>query len=126
MKPRNLLLCIALPLLFSSCSLSSLTKGMDEMMKLQIRDVDITKLADGTYEGSFDYERWSHTVEVVIAQQHITNITLVKDMKPSNKKISNTIFSRVIEEQSLAVDTVSGSTVSSKAYLKSIENALTL
>ncbi|NCC65627.1 MAG: FMN-binding protein [Spirochaetia bacterium] len=126
MNLKNLLLCTTLSLLLCSCSLSSLTKGMDEMKKLQIRDVDLSTLADGTYEGSFDYERWSHTLEVVIAEHQITDITLVEDMKPANKKVSNTIFSRVLKEQRLTVDTVSGSTVSSKAYLKSIENALTL
>ncbi len=39
--------------------------------------------------------------------------------------VCGTLFSRVIEAQSLQVDTVSHATITSKAFLKSIENALT-
>jgi len=37
---------------------------------------------------------------------------------------TNTIINNVMEKQNTTVDTVSGATVTSKAYLKSIENAL--
>jgi uncharacterized protein with FMN-binding domain len=34
------------------------------------------------------------------------------------------LFDRVIEAQSLQVDAISGATLTSKAYLKAVENAL--
>ncbi|WP_423055650.1 FMN-binding protein [Acetobacterium carbinolicum] len=39
--------------------------------------------------------------------------------------MTSTIINQVIKIQNTTVDTVSGATVTSKAYLKSIENALT-
>ena len=41
-----------------------------------------------------------------------------------NPEIRNAIIQKVIDKQDTAVDAVSGGTVSCKAYLKSIENAL--
>lgn len=38
--------------------------------------------------------------------------------------LSDELFSDVIKSQNTTVDTISGATVTSKAYLKSIENAL--
>jgi uncharacterized protein with FMN-binding domain len=40
--------------------------------------------------------------------------------------VSEELFQRVIAQQTTQVDAVSGSTVTSRAYLKAIENALTL
>jgi uncharacterized protein with FMN-binding domain len=34
------------------------------------------------------------------------------------------LYSRVIAQQSLQVDTISGATLTSKAYLQAVENAL--
>ena len=41
-----------------------------------------------------------------------------------NPDVRNELFKRVMEKQNTTVDAVSGGTVSCKAYLKSIENAL--
>ena len=41
------------------------------------------------------------------------------------KGLSDTLLPKVISKQNTTVDAVSGATVTSKAYLKSIENALT-
>ncbi len=46
-------------------------------------------------------------------------------MMISVTEVSLKLFEEVKTEQSLQVDTVSGATVSTKAYLKAIENALT-
>lgn len=39
-------------------------------------------------------------------------------------EVTEELIGRVLEEQSTKIDAVSGSTVTCKAYLKSIENAL--
>lgn len=39
-------------------------------------------------------------------------------------EIAENIINKVIESQSIDIDVVSGTTVTSKAYLKAIENAL--
>ncbi|MEA5032991.1 MAG: FMN-binding protein [Sphaerochaeta sp.] len=115
-------LCIIM--LVSSCGLFSLTKGLDEVMALEIQDVELSAFTDGTYRGTYDYERWKNTLQVTVQDHLITAITIVKDVKFAKSEVSDAIISRVLEAQSLKVDTVSGSTVTSKAYLKSIELAL--
>ena len=116
------ILCIIT--LGSSCELFSLTKGLDEVMALKIQDVELSKIADGTYMGTYDYERWGNTLQVTVQDHMITEIKIVKDVKFAKSEVSDVIISRVLKAQNLKVDTVSGSTVTSKAYLKSIELAL--
>ena len=47
------------------------------------------------------------------------------DILTTNKQnIHDELTSRIIEQQTLKVDVVTGATVSSKAFLKAVENAL--
>ena len=59
------------------------------------------------------------------ADHQIANIAVVKTVTIDDPEMTSTIINNVIKNQSTTVDTVSGATVTSKAYLKSIENALT-
>jgi uncharacterized protein with FMN-binding domain len=79
---------------------------------------------DGTYTGSFSGGRWSNTVKVTVRDHKITDIKIVKDIEFKSAKVPSELFQRVEQAQSLQVDTVTGATVTSKAYLKAIENAL--
>jgi len=117
-----LVLCIIL--LESSCGIFSLTKGLEEGMELEIHDVELSTVSDGVYKGTYDYERWKNTLQVTIHTNKITTIAIIEDCRFADSRVSDVIFSRVLEAQSLQVDAVSGSTVTSKAYLKSIELAL--
>jgi uncharacterized protein with FMN-binding domain len=101
-----------------------MTRGLNDIQTMAISEVDLNNLQDGTYTGNFDRGRWSNQVEVKIKDQKITNIKIVKDIKYPMEDIVDKIFGQVIQEQSTAVDVISGATVTSKAYLKSIENAL--
>ena len=121
-----IIVCIVLCtiLMASSCVLLSLTRGLDEVMALQIHEVDLSTIADGVYSGTYDCERWKNTLQVTVVDHAITSISIVKDVRFAISETSDAIFARVMETQSLAVDAVSGSTVTSKAYLKSMELAL--
>ncbi len=101
-----------------------MTMGLNDIKAMVINEVDINRMQDGTYTGNFDGRRWSNQVEVEIKGQEITSIKIAKDIKFPMEGIAEKIFNQVIEQQSTAVDVISGATVTSKAYLKSIENAL--
>ena len=101
-----------------------LTRGLDEMAQMQINNVDLNSLSDGTYRGSFRGYRWSNSVEVVIESNRIADIRITEKHRFHREELIQELTSRVIDEQSIDVDTVSGATVSSKAFLKAIENAL--
>ena len=101
-----------------------ITNGLNKYKNMTIGKVDLTRLPDGTYKGSFKGGRWSNTVEVTVRGHKITSIKVVKDVEFNNPKVAGQLFNEVKSAQSTQVDAVTGSTVTSKAYLKSIENAL--
>ncbi|KNZ40933.1 FMN-binding protein [Acetobacterium bakii] len=102
-----------------------ITSGLETGENLAINAVDLSKIEDGTYSGSYEAGRWTNTVEVTVSDQKIAQIHVVKTVSFENQEATNEIINSVIEKQNTTVDTISGATVTSKAYLKSIENALT-
>jgi uncharacterized protein with FMN-binding domain len=109
--------------------------GRREVKELTITDVDNKKLQDGTYRGEYtgkkDHFRDTQ-VEVMISNGKISGIKILKgalDKEGQPAKLTggltiNDLFDRVIESQSLQVDVISGATLTSKAHLKAVENAL--
>lgn len=102
-----------------------LTRGLKSGSKVEISSIDPSSLSDGIYNGSYSAGRWSNEVAVTMKGGKIQEIKIIKDMDIAPPEMSNEIFSRVIKMQNTNVDAVSGATVTSKAYLKSIETALT-
>ena len=102
-----------------------ITNGLEAGENLAINPVDLTAIEDGTYAGVYQAGRWSNEVAVSVADHQIANIAVVKTVTIDDPELTSTIINNVIKNQSTTVDTVSGATVTSKAYLKSIENALT-
>lgn len=102
-----------------------ITNGLEAGENLAINPVDLTAIEDGTYAGVYQAGRWSNEVAVSVADHQIANIAVVKTVTIDDPELTSTIINNVIKNHSTTVDTVSGATVTSKAYLKSIENALT-
>lgn len=101
-----------------------ITNGLEAGENLQINPVNLKGIADGTYAGIYQGGRWTNEVAVNVTDHQITKIDVVKSVTIDDPKMASTLIARVIENQNTTVDTVSGATVTSKAYLKSIENAL--
>lgn len=89
-----------------------------------IQSIDVSKIADGTYDGSYSGGRFGNQLEVTVLSGKITDIKIVRDMVVPAKDVSSKLFAEVEQDQKLDVDAVSGATVSSKAYLMAVENAL--
>jgi len=81
--------------------------------------VDLTEVPDGVYTGEFNRYRWSNTVKVTIENHKIVDIQTTNE-----QALHEELARRIIEQQTLKVDAVSGATVSSNAFLKAVENAL--
>ncbi|HWQ51683.1 MAG TPA: FMN-binding protein, partial [Terriglobales bacterium] len=69
--------------------------------------------------------RWANELAVTVQGGKITDIKVVKDVQFGTAEVSGEVFRRVIERQNVTIDVVAQATVTTKAYLKSIENALT-
>jgi uncharacterized protein with FMN-binding domain len=90
---------------------------------IAIDEVDLSKVKDGTYVGSHDADYVNATVEVTVKDNKMTSI-VIKEHKNKLGKQAEVIINDVQEAQTLAVDNVSGATLSSQVILKAIEKAL--
>ncbi len=93
--------------------------------RLQVGRVDFSNLKDGAYEGQHKGGRWSNKVRVTVASGRVTGIDIVRDVWFRRPELTEQVINDVIESQSLQVDIVSGATVTTRAYLNAMENALT-
>jgi uncharacterized protein with FMN-binding domain len=94
--------------------------------EIQAQLPDMRGKADGAYRGEYDLSGTPVFValEVTVRNENIAAINIIKhSCSPIGKKAEK-ITGKIIEEQSLGVDAVSGATGSSKAILKAVENAL--
>jgi len=89
-----------------------------------VKDIDISRVPDGVYTGTLTGSRFGNTLEVTVHAGRIADILIRKDMVVAIPEISSKVFSQVRAKQSLQIDSISGATVSAKAYLKSLEMAL--
>lgn len=101
-----------------------LMNGMGKGKDVEINQINLENVEDGTYLGSYDLTRWSNTVEVTVVNHRIESIVVIDDVMIQLDELTQRLFNNVIMNQTLEVDIETGSTVTSLAYLKSIENAL--
>jgi uncharacterized protein with FMN-binding domain len=108
----------------SSCKMVQMNREMKETRALEVQPVDLSKIQDGKYEGSYSYCEFTYKVDVLVAEGCIQDI-LVKNNRDTEKaKQAELVLPRVIEKQNLDVDAHTGATTTSIALLKAIENAL--
>lgn len=122
MKFKKTKICLTIIVIIVGGGLFTATKGLKEGKNVEINNVDMSKLADGTYSGQYSKGRWNSEVEVTVKDNKIEDIKLLSE--PLTPDVSKELSKEIIEKQKVKVDVVSGATVSSKAYLKSVENAL--
>lgn len=103
--------------------LTKLESNLDQLAELPVEDVDLSTVADGTYSGSYDCFPVAAEVEVTVENHMIKIIELVKH-NHGQGGAAEVIPEKVVEAQTLNVDTVTGATYSSKVILKAIEDAL--
>ena len=107
---------------------SKLSKEHQEARSLLLDAVDFSKLNDGVYHGAYAggmYKWRANECDVTVADGKVTGIQLAVSQDPGGKNTQHeALYDRVIQAQSLQVDTISGATLTSKAYLQAIENAL--
>lgn len=107
---------------------SKLSKEHREARSLPLNTVDFSKLNDGTYHGTYEggmYKWRANKCQVTVSSGKIADIQLVESQDFGAKNTGyKELYDRVIQAQSLQVDTISGATLTSKAYLQAVENAL--
>jgi len=114
-RTKILIILITVAVLAASCV---------DMKKIIINSPDLSKVADGIYQGKSKVGPVRVTLDVTVENKTMSSIAIIQHFNGRGKK-AESIVPRIIEAQSLDVDVVSGATGSSKAILKAVENALT-
>jgi uncharacterized protein with FMN-binding domain len=119
---------IGLLALVSVIGLAATEPERREGRNLPIAAVDFKTVPDGGYRGRYAGGRWgwrANEVQVTVNNGQLTSIEVVDSkVKPVPAQVTAPLFDRVIKAQSLQVDTISQATITSKSFLKSVENAL--
>jgi uncharacterized protein with FMN-binding domain len=107
---------------------SLLMKEHKEARSLPLNAVDFSRLSDGTYHGAYAggmYKWRANECDVTVTKGKVSSIQLVGSKDPGSKNTQvDVLYDRVIQAQSLQVDTISSATLTSKAWLQAVENAL--
>jgi uncharacterized protein with FMN-binding domain len=127
-KKRYIVIAIVLLVLLSGFIAVKVILGRTEaslknLAASEIADVDLTSAEDGYYLGSCSVFPVSVEVKVTIKSHAITEIDLLKHDNGQGQG-AEIIPEKVIEAQSLQVDSITGATYSSKVILKAIQDAL--
>ena len=95
-----------------------------EIAKIEINNVELSNIADGSYVGEYNFnESVGAKVEVKVENRRITGVNILEHRNGMGSK-AEAIINSVIDAQSLQVDAITGATGSSTVILKAIEDAL--
>jgi len=106
---------------------SKISKEHRQIRSLPLNKVNFANLKDGTYKGSFEggmYKWRENEIQVQVENGQVINIQVLQHKENQSKEFTDKLFNRVMKAQSLQVDIVTGATLTSKAYLQGVENAL--
>ncbi len=86
-------------------------------------DINISDIPDGVYVGEYDVDFIYAKVEVTVQNGEITNINILEH-RHERGKAAEAITNKIVDEQKIDVDAISGATNSSTVIKKAVENAL--
>ena len=117
MKKTVLFLLSALLAAGASCGQSEEKR----VLAMPINEVDLTRVENGTYRGSFTFVKFTYVVDVKVQDHRIVGITMVKNRDDKWAASAATIADSVVLHQKLGVDAIAGATASCRVILKAIE-----
>lgn len=118
------ILLFLIGLIFTAIYLKSVADYKKAVRETTFTHLDISNIPDGVYVGEYDVDFVYAKVEVTVQNGAITNIDILEH-KNGRGKSAEIVTGRIMEEQKIDVDAVSGATNSSTVIKKAVENALT-
>ncbi|MFB0919119.1 MAG: FMN-binding protein [Clostridiaceae bacterium] len=90
----------------------------------QVNKIDVYSKADGVYHGSYTISPVYVELDVTIKDKKITDIKILKHTNGIGFRAEGPVIKAIIDKQSNDVDIVSGASVSSKAIMGAVWDAL--
>jgi uncharacterized protein with FMN-binding domain len=110
-------------ILFFTAATFFFNRGMGKIHALEINSVNMAESVDGDYRGTYCEGRWCYDLTVIVKDQKVTDIRLNNNAMKMFDKLHAVLIKRIIDQQRVDVDCISGATITSKAFLKAVENA---
>ncbi|ADU27767.1 FMN-binding protein [Ethanoligenens harbinense] len=117
------IVALAAGLYFAATYMAQLQEYKKRIAEISITNVDLSKIPDGSYTGSYDAIMIAAKVRVDVSDHAIKGIDILYHKNERGKK-AEAVVNEVKSAQSLKVDTITGATNSSKVLLKAMQNAL--
>ncbi len=86
-------------------------------------EIDVANVSDGIYIGEYDVNFIYAKVEVTVEDGKIISINILEHRHERGKS-AEIVIEKIMEEQRIDVDAISGATNSSTVIKKAVENAL--
>ena len=119
-----ILLILLISLIFTAVYLKNVTDYKKAVKETTFKNLNISSIPDGVYVGEYDVDFVYAKVKVTVQSGVITNIDILEHKNGRGSR-AEVVVDRIIEEQKIEVDAVSGATNSSTVIKKAVENALT-
>ena len=103
--------------------LESVTDYKQAIKETTFEEINISDISDGVYIGEYDVDFIYAKVEVTVQNGEITNINILEH-RHERGKAAEAITNKIVDEQKIDVDAISGATNSSTVIKKAVENAL--
>lgn len=122
-KKQIILFIFAIVLIWGAVYLKRTADYQQAVRETTFDEIDITNVSDGSYIGEYDVDFIYAKAEVTVENGKIASINILEH-KHERGKSAETVIAKIIEEQKIDVDAVSGATNSSIVIKKAVENAL--
>lgn len=103
--------------------IDALKSYKEDISQIEVKNIDITKLPDGMYEGEHDVGYIYAHVSVTVNSGKITAIDLLEH-RHERGEAAEKVINDIVLQQELEVDAISSVTNSSNVIKKAVENAL--
>ncbi len=125
---KKIILCVIILLLlvgfvWGIIYLKSVADYKQDVKETTFEEINISDISDGVYIGEYDLDFIYAKVEVTVQNGEITNINILEH-RHERGKTAEVIADRIVDEQKIDVDAISGATNSSAVIKKAVENAL--
>ncbi|MBN2860423.1 MAG: FMN-binding protein [Sphaerochaetaceae bacterium] len=106
-----------------SLLLRTTEKKLEALTAIEIEDVDLLQVPDGTYEGEWKVFPINVVVRVSVTDHEITEVLLMKHDNGQGEAAEE-LLDEIVHAQRINLDAVSGASYSSKAILLAVRDAL--
>lgn len=97
---------------------------LNRIRNLPIKNINLENVKDGIYNGEVKEGSYIYKVKVEVDNHRIINIEGVDNRKSAYVTYAEGVFGKIIKQQKVDVDAITGATTTSKAFMKAVENAL--